>query len=60
MLKKYVKIILGDSMKNKKGFTLAELLGVIVILLLLVLIVTPIFINYTKKASKSAYVNPNM
>ena len=42
-------------MKNKKGFTLAELLGVIVILLLLVLIVTPIFINYTKKASKSAY-----
>ena len=42
-------------MKNKKGFTLAELLGVIVILLLLVLIVTPIFINYSKKASKSAY-----
>ena len=42
-------------MKNKKGFTLVELLGVIVILLLLVLIVTPIFINYTKKASKSAY-----
>ena len=41
--------------KNKKGFTLAELLGVIVILLLLVLIVTPIFINYSKKASKSAY-----
>ena len=42
-------------MRNKRGFTLAELLGVIVILLLLVLIVTPIFINYSKKASKSAY-----
>ena len=42
-------------MNNKKGFTLAELLGVIVILLLLVLIVTPIFINYTKKASNTAY-----
>ena len=40
---------------NKKGFTLAELLGVIVILLLLVLIVTPIAINYSKKASDSAY-----
>ena len=42
-------------MKNRKGFTLTELLGVIVILLLLVLIVTPIFINYTKKASNTAY-----
>ncbi len=40
---------------NKKGFTLAELLGVIVILLLLILIVTPIFIKYTKKASNSVY-----
>ena len=43
------------KMKNKKGFTLAELLGVIVILLLLILIVTPIFIKYTKKASNSVY-----
>ena len=42
-------------MKNKKGFTLAELLGVIVILLLLVLIVTPLLLNYTKKASDSVY-----
>ena len=40
---------------NKKGFTLAELLGVIVILILLVLIVTPIAINYAKSASDSVY-----
>ena len=42
-------------MKNRKGFTLAELLGVIVILLLLVLIVTPLFIKYSKNAGKTAY-----
>ena len=42
-------------MKDRKGFTLAELLGVIVILLLLTLIVTPIFIKYIKNTSKTAY-----
>jgi len=39
---------------NKRGFTLIEVLGVIVILLLLVLITTPIVINYIKGASKDA------
>lgn len=40
---------------KKKGFTLVELLGVIVILLLLALVVTPIFINYIKRSKDDAY-----
>ena len=40
----YVKIIYGDNMKNK-GFTLAEILGVIVIIGLLLLLVAPAIVN---------------
>ncbi|MBP5684598.1 MAG: prepilin-type N-terminal cleavage/methylation domain-containing protein, partial [Bacilli bacterium] len=39
---------------RRKGFTLIEVLGVIVILLLLILITTPIVVNYLKKANKDA------
>ena len=37
--------IVGDYMNNKKGFTLAELLAVIVILVIIILIAIP---SYTK------------
>ncbi|MBR2588092.1 MAG: type II secretion system protein, partial [Bacilli bacterium] len=36
---------IGDDMKNKKGFTLAEILGVIVIVGMLMILVTPGIIN---------------
>ena len=42
-------------MNNKKGFTLAELLGTIVVLLLLILIIIPIFAGYSKNAGDTAY-----
>lgn len=43
-------------MKNNKGFTLVELLAVIVILGLLLIIAVPTAINVTKSASKKALV----
>ena len=41
-------------MKNKKAFTLIELISVLVILAILALIVTPIVLNIVKHAKKSA------
>lgn len=41
-------------MKNKKGFTLIELIAVLVILAILALIVTPLVLNIIKKARISA------
>ena len=41
-------------MKNKKAFTLIELIAVLVILAILALIVTPIVLNIVKNAKKSA------
>jgi len=43
-------------MKNNKGFTLVELLAVIVILGLLLIIAVPTAINVTKSASKKALI----
>ena len=41
-------------LKNKKGFTLTELMIVVVILGILVLIAVPIYNNVTDKAEKNA------
>ena len=41
-------------MKEKKGFTLVELLAVIVILALIALIATPIILNVINDAKKQA------
>ena len=41
-------------MKNKKAFTLIELIAVLVILAILALIVTPLVLNIIKKARTSA------
>ena len=41
-------------MKNKKAFTLIELIAVLVILAILALIVTPIVLNIVKHAKESA------
>ena len=41
-------------MKNKKAFTLIELIAVLVILAILALIVTPIVLNIVKRAKESA------
>ena len=44
-----------DFMKhNKKGFTLIELIAVLVILAILALIVTPLVLNVIRKAKDSA------
>ncbi len=43
-------------MKNKKGFTLVELLAVIAILALLVIIALPNVINMYTKAKKEAFL----
>ena len=40
--------------KNKKGFTLIELIAVLVILAILALIVTPLVLNIVRKAKDSA------
>ena len=42
-------------MKRNKGFTLVELLGVIVILAILVLVATPAVTNIITKSSKNSY-----
>ena len=39
-------------MKNKKGFTLVELLGVIIILSLLIVLVFPKIVNSVKNSTK--------
>lgn len=46
-MQKYGKIIIGDCiiMKNKKGFTLVELIGVILVLSILLLITVPAIIE---------------
>ena len=41
-------------MKNKKAFTLIELIAVLVILAILALIVTPLVLNVIRKAKDSA------
>ena len=41
-------------MKNKEGFTLIELIAVLVILAILVLIVTPLVLNIIRKSKESA------
>ena len=41
-------------MQKKKGFTLIEVIGVIVIILLLFLLATPIIVNYVKDTKESA------
>ena len=41
-------------MKKKKGFTLIELISVLVILAILALIVTPLVLNIIKKARTAA------
>ena len=46
--------MIGDSMKNKQGFTLSEILGVIVILGLLVLLLAPGLINRISSSRKKA------
>lgn len=43
-------------MKNKKGFTLVELLAVIAILAILMLLVTPNVLNLFKEGQKDAFV----
>ena len=43
-------------MKNKKGFTLVELLAVIAILAILVIIALPNVINMYTKAQKEAFL----
>ena len=52
--KYYNKI--GDDMKNKKGFTLVELLAVIAILAILVIIALPNVINMYNKAQKETFL----
>ena len=42
--------------KNKKGFTLVELLAVIVILEVLILLATPAILNLTTNAQVSAFI----
>ena len=42
------------SIKNKKGFTLIELIAVLVILAILALIVTPLVLNIIRKARTAA------
>ena len=41
--------------RNKKGFTLIELIGVIVVLLLLMLLVTPLVVNYIRDTKEDAH-----
>lgn len=48
-------IMIGDTMKNKKGFTLVELLAVIVILAIIVSIAVPSTISVSKKVKKNMY-----
>ena len=43
--------MIGESMKNRKGFTLVELLAVIAILAILVIIALPNVLNMYKKAN---------
>src|SRR5574344_200161 len=47
-------IKIGGIMKNNKGFTLMELMGVIIILAVLALIVTPIVVRTIAKAEKNS------
>ena len=47
---------IGDAMKNKKGFTLVELLAVIAILAILVIIALPNVINMYNKAQKETFL----
>lgn len=62
-MQKYGKIIIGDCiiMKNKKGFTLVELIGVILVLSILLLITVPAIIEIlndskNKKAEELAHM----
>ncbi len=44
-------------MKNKKGFTLVELLAVVVILALIALIASPIILNIIENSRKSSFAS---
>ena len=46
---------IGGSMKKNKGFTMAEMLGVVVILSIILLIAVPSIINSLKSAEKQEY-----
>ncbi len=48
-------IIIGDNMKNKKGFTLVELLAVIAILAILVIIALPNVMGMFRTAKKNSF-----
>ena len=50
-------LILGDSMKNKKGFTLVELLAVIAILAILVIMALPAVLKMYSQARKDSFTN---
>ena len=50
----YDSIESSDNMKNKKGFTLVELLAVITILAIIGLIATPLVIKYVNEAKKDS------
>ena len=48
--------MIGEIMKNRKGFTLVELLAVIAILAILVIIALPNVLNMYKKAQKEMFL----
>lgn len=56
----YLQIIcyyyIGDTMKDKRGFTLVELLAVIIILAILMLVAIPSVSNYIVNSRKEAYI----
>jgi len=52
-----IDIVRRYRMKNKKGFTLVELLAVVVILALIALIASPIILNIIENSRKSSFAS---
>ena len=47
-----IYLIIGDSMKNKKGFTLVEMLGVLIILVIIFMISFPTLTRVLKNTEE--------
>ena len=55
--RKKVILTVGDVYMKRKGFTLVELLGVIVVLAIIALITTPIILGIIESTRKGAFVD---